>query len=182
MCCRLEEVLTGPVVNQKRDLLKTFQIPADTLASYLLTLEGHYHADVAYHNSLHAADVAQSTHVLLAMPALEVWSHRRVGQVQGAMQRTRPSALMPMPAQAVFTDLEILAAIFASAIHDVDHPGVSNQFLINTSELGALPPPVNYMISSGPIPALSLSVHEMAVTTVSPLGIQSRSRHIVDTQ
>ncbi|XP_076964612.1 3',5'-cyclic-AMP phosphodiesterase 4D-like [Callospermophilus lateralis] len=34
---------------------------------------------------------------------------------------------------AVFTDLEILAAIFASAIHDVDHPGVSNQFLMNTT-------------------------------------------------
>lgn len=39
-----------------------------------------------------------------------------------------------LSSQAVFTDLEILAAIFASAIHDVDHPGVSNQFLINTSE------------------------------------------------
>ena len=37
--------------------------------------------------------------------------------------------------QNVFTDLEILAAIFASAIHDVDHPGVTNQFLINTSKL-----------------------------------------------
>ncbi|XP_053438303.1 cAMP-specific 3',5'-cyclic phosphodiesterase 4C isoform X3 [Nycticebus coucang] len=95
---------------QERDLLKTFQIPADTLVTYLLTLEGHYHADVAYHNSLHAADVAQSTHVLLATPALE----------------------------AVFTDLEILAAIFASAIHDVDHPGVSNQFLINTNSELAL--------------------------------------------
>lgn len=34
----------------------------------------------------------------------------------------------------MFTDLEILAALFASAIHDVDHPGVSNQFLINTSK------------------------------------------------
>ncbi|TKC50069.1 hypothetical protein EI555_001151, partial [Monodon monoceros] len=95
---------------QERDLLKTFRIPADTLATYLLTLEGHYHNDVAYHNSLHAADVAQSTHVLLATPALE----------------------------AVFTDLEVLAAIFASAIHDVDHPGVSNQFLINTNSELAL--------------------------------------------
>uniref|UniRef100_F6T7Z8 Phosphodiesterase n=1 Tax=Equus caballus TaxID=9796 RepID=F6T7Z8_HORSE len=95
---------------QERDLLKTFQIPADTLVTYLLTLEGHYRADVAYHNSLHAADVAQSTHVLLATPAL----------------------------QAVFTDLEVLAAIFASAIHDVDHPGVSNQFLINTNSELAL--------------------------------------------
>ncbi|XP_008561769.1 PREDICTED: cAMP-specific 3',5'-cyclic phosphodiesterase 4C [Galeopterus variegatus] len=40
--------------------------------------------------------------------------------------------------QAVFTDLEVLAAIFASAIHDVDHPGVSNQFLINTNSELAL--------------------------------------------
>uniref|UniRef100_A0AAX7TKB3 Phosphodiesterase n=1 Tax=Astatotilapia calliptera TaxID=8154 RepID=A0AAX7TKB3_ASTCA len=39
---------------------------------------------------------------------------------------------------AVFTDLEILAAIFAAAIHDVDHPGVSNQFLINTNSELAL--------------------------------------------
>uniref|UniRef100_A0A3Q3E0B2 Phosphodiesterase n=1 Tax=Labrus bergylta TaxID=56723 RepID=A0A3Q3E0B2_9LABR len=40
--------------------------------------------------------------------------------------------------QAVFTDLEIMAALFASAIHDVDHPGVTNQFLINTSSELAL--------------------------------------------
>ncbi|KAM6993193.1 3',5'-cyclic-AMP phosphodiesterase 4C isoform 2-T2 [Passerculus sandwichensis] len=95
---------------QERDLMKTFRIPANTFITYMLTLEDHYHADVAYHNSLHAADVAQSTHVLLSTPALE----------------------------AVFTDLEILAAIFASAIHDVDHPGVSNQFLINTNSELAL--------------------------------------------
>ncbi|XP_074116676.1 3',5'-cyclic-AMP phosphodiesterase 4A isoform X3 [Sminthopsis crassicaudata] len=95
---------------QERDLLKTFKIPVDTLVTYMLTLEDHYHADVAYHNSLHAADVLQSTHVLLATPALD----------------------------AVFTDLEILAALFAAAIHDVDHPGVSNQFLINTNSELAL--------------------------------------------
>ncbi|XP_044297130.1 cAMP-specific 3',5'-cyclic phosphodiesterase 4B isoform X1 [Varanus komodoensis] len=95
---------------QERDLLKTFKISSDTFIAYMMTLEDHYHSDVAYHNSLHAADVAQSTHVLLSTPALD----------------------------AVFTDLEILATIFAAAIHDVDHPGVSNQFLINTNSELAL--------------------------------------------
>ncbi|XP_062816042.1 3',5'-cyclic-AMP phosphodiesterase 4C isoform X2 [Anolis carolinensis] len=95
---------------QERDLLKSFQIPVDVFITFMMTLEDHYHPDVAYHNNIHAADVAQSTHVLLSMPALE----------------------------AVFTDLEILAAIFAAAIHDVDHPGVSNQFLINTNSELAL--------------------------------------------
>ncbi|XP_034035981.1 cAMP-specific 3',5'-cyclic phosphodiesterase 4D-like [Thalassophryne amazonica] len=97
-------------VFQERDLLKTFKIPVDTFITFIMTLEDHYHADVAYHNNIHAADVVQSTHVLLSTPALE----------------------------AVFTDLEIMAALFASAIHDVDHPGVTNQFLINTSSELAL--------------------------------------------
>lgn len=38
----------------------------------MMTLEDHYRADVAYHNNIHAADVVQSTHVLLSSPALEV--------------------------------------------------------------------------------------------------------------
>ncbi|XP_039533579.1 cAMP-specific 3',5'-cyclic phosphodiesterase 4D isoform X3 [Pimephales promelas] len=95
---------------QERDLLKSFKIPVDTFITYMMALEENYHSDVSYHNSIHAADVVQSTNVLLSTPALE----------------------------AVFTDLEILAAMFASAIHDVDHPGVSNQFLINTNSELAL--------------------------------------------
>uniref|UniRef100_A0A4W5R456 Phosphodiesterase n=1 Tax=Hucho hucho TaxID=62062 RepID=A0A4W5R456_9TELE len=95
---------------QERELLKNFKIPADTFVTFMMTLEDHYHTDVAYHNNIHAADVVQSTHVLLSTPALE----------------------------AVFTDLEIMAALFSSAIHDVDHPGVSNQFLINTNSELAL--------------------------------------------
>lgn len=66
---------SASVGSQERDLLKKFHIPVDTMMTYMLTLEDHYHADVAYHNSLHAADVLQSTHVLLATPALDVRAH-----------------------------------------------------------------------------------------------------------
>lgn len=69
---KLPPVLSGL---QERDLLKTFKIPLDTFITYLMTLEDHYHGDVAYHNNIHAADVTQSTHVLLSTPALEVCMH-----------------------------------------------------------------------------------------------------------
>uniref|UniRef100_A0A1I8FD42 PDEase domain-containing protein n=1 Tax=Macrostomum lignano TaxID=282301 RepID=A0A1I8FD42_9PLAT len=81
-----------------------FRIHPSTLVNYFLHVEQHYKQDNPYHNAVHAADVTQSTHVLLNAQALD----------------------------NVFSDLEILASIFACAIHDVNHPGVTNQFLINT--------------------------------------------------
>lgn len=91
-----------PFIIQERDLLKTFKISSDTFVTYMMTLEDHYHSDVAYHNSLHAADVAQSTHVLLSTPALDVsylvWakcfvlgSHLKVGLKVG--QRLKSTTL-----------------------------------------------------------------------------------------
>nr|CAD2184844.1 unnamed protein product [Meloidogyne enterolobii] len=95
---------------RERKMLFKFEIPASTLVNYLLHLEHHYRSN-PYHNQIHGADVAQSISVLISSPALE----------------------------GVFSDLEVLAAIFASAIHDVDHPGFTNQYLINTqSELAIM--------------------------------------------
>ncbi|XP_063226590.1 3',5'-cyclic-AMP phosphodiesterase-like isoform X2 [Bacillus rossius redtenbacheri] len=95
---------------QSRELLKTFMIPPKTFVTFMMTLEDHYVKDNPFHNSLHAADVTQSTNVLLNTPALE----------------------------SVFTPLEVMAALFAATIHDVDHPGLTNQFLINSSSELAL--------------------------------------------
>lgn len=95
---------------QNRDLLKTFMIPPKTFIQFMMTLEDHYVKDNPFHNSTHAADVTQSTNVLLNSPALE----------------------------SVFTPLEIMAALFAATVHDVDHPGLTNQFLINSSSELAL--------------------------------------------
>ena len=33
----------------------------------------------------------------------------------------------------MFTPLEVLAALLASSVHDVDHPGTTNQYLVTTS-------------------------------------------------
>ncbi|CAG9560354.1 unnamed protein product [Danaus chrysippus] len=93
-----------------RELLSTLQIPARTFLAFAVTLEEHYIRDNPFHNSLHAADVTQSTHVLLNTPALD----------------------------AVFTPLEVCAALFAACVHDVDHPGLTNQFLVNSSSELAL--------------------------------------------
>lgn len=114
----------------------------------MMTLEDHYHQDVAYHNSLHAADVAQSTHILLSTPALDVRTlfFRCNFQSFPSKDFIYLTIFSMFPKQAVFTDLEILAAIFAAAIHDVDHPGVSNQFLINTSECSQFPPYYQYNV------------------------------------
>ncbi|XP_065212180.1 3',5'-cyclic-AMP phosphodiesterase isoform X5 [Planococcus citri] len=97
-------------VFQARDLLKAFMIPAKTFVTFMMTLEDNYLKDNPFHNSTHAADVTQSTNVLLNSPALE----------------------------SVFTPLEVCAALFAATIHDVDHPGLTNQFLINSSSELAL--------------------------------------------
>ena len=96
---------------QSRDILGLFRIDENTFVKFFTCLEGRYRSDVPYHNYRHGADVMQSTHVLLNSKTLK----------------------------NVFSPLEVLSALFAAAIHDVDHPGVTNQYLVNTgSELALM--------------------------------------------
>ncbi|CAH8631668.1 unnamed protein product [Schistosoma haematobium] len=107
----VDQLTTNPLtcvfynIVQKRNLLQKFAIPERNLLLYMTAVEEKYN-DNPYHNRVHAADVVQSTHVLLNAQSLE----------------------------SVFTDLEIFTVLFACAIHDVGHPGVTNQYLINTND------------------------------------------------
>ncbi|KAI8611413.1 hypothetical protein BC830DRAFT_1068825, partial [Chytriomyces sp. MP71] len=86
-------------------LIEYFNIDVEVAKSFFREVEANYR-NLSYHNSYHAADVLQTVNLLLLSD--------------------------PQMAQN-FTKLEILAACIASAVHDVDHPGVNNNYLIQSS-------------------------------------------------
>ncbi|KAJ3229324.1 High affinity cAMP-specific 3',5'-cyclic phosphodiesterase 7A [Chytriomyces hyalinus] len=86
-------------------LIEHFNIDIEVAKTFFREVEANYR-NLSYHNSYHAADVLQTVNLLLLSD--------------------------PQMAQN-FTKLEILAACIASAVHDVDHPGVNNNYLIQSS-------------------------------------------------
>uniref|UniRef100_A0A8C8M779 Phosphodiesterase n=1 Tax=Oncorhynchus tshawytscha TaxID=74940 RepID=A0A8C8M779_ONCTS len=82
-----------------------FKIPISCLMSFLEKLEkGYSKHNNPYHSSVHAADVTQTLHCLLLRTGLVHW----------------------------LTELEVLASLFAAAIHDYEHTGTTNNFHIHT--------------------------------------------------
>ncbi|KAJ7345568.1 hypothetical protein JRQ81_001518 [Phrynocephalus forsythii] len=87
------------------DLLSRFKIPVPSLISFGEALEAGYskHRN-PYHNLIHAADVTHTVHCILLLTGIMHW----------------------------LTELEILAMIFAAAVHDYEHTGTTNNFHIQT--------------------------------------------------
>ncbi|KNC99177.1 serine/threonine protein kinase [Spizellomyces punctatus DAOM BR117] len=86
-------------------LLQHFSLDEMKLRAFFEQIEGAYHP-LPYHNSTHGADVLQTVNMLL---------------------------LSDPKMAANFTKMEIFAACIASAVHDVDHPGLNNNFLVQSS-------------------------------------------------
>ncbi|KAJ3611463.1 hypothetical protein NHX12_021478 [Muraenolepis orangiensis] len=87
------------------DLINRFKIPISALVSFVEALEvGYSKHKNPYHNLMHAADVTQTVHYLLLKTGMVHW----------------------------LTELEILAMIFAAAVHDFEHTGTTNNFHIQT--------------------------------------------------
>ncbi|XP_064618530.1 high affinity cAMP-specific and IBMX-insensitive 3',5'-cyclic phosphodiesterase 8B-like isoform X3 [Lineus longissimus] len=87
------------------------QVNETTLRNWLQVIEANYHSSNPYHNSTHAADVLQATAYFLERD-----------KVKG-----------------IFDELDEVASLIAAIIHDVDHPGKTNAFLVNSgSDLAVL--------------------------------------------
>ncbi|PNW86010.1 hypothetical protein CHLRE_03g204689v5 [Chlamydomonas reinhardtii] len=94
----------------REGLIAKFKIKPAVLARLLRALEAGYPAN-PYHNATHAADVLQTLHVILHGAQLHVHYLDKLG---------------------------LLAAYFAAIVHDHNHPGLTNDFLISTHDLLAI--------------------------------------------
>ncbi|KAJ1547196.1 cAMP-specific 3',5'-cyclic phosphodiesterase 4D [Cladochytrium tenue] len=91
-------------------LLDRLGLRTELFLNCMSTIESGYHADLPFHNSLHASDVLHCVNYLSSLPTTK----------------------------SIFNDLELLAIYVAASIHDFDHPGVSNNFLIASGDRKAL--------------------------------------------
>ncbi|XP_074603272.1 uncharacterized protein LOC141856748 [Brevipalpus obovatus] len=96
---------------QKYDFIRIFNLDILNVRRCFRLLEEGYHDTNPYHNSIHAADVAQAMHC--------------------AIQEDKIGPFL--------TPMEKMCALLAAVAHDLDHPGVNQQFLISTrSHLASL--------------------------------------------
>jgi hypothetical protein len=121
------------------------------VARYFEAVEAAYNNN-PYHNNTHAADVTQTaavimrfTHDFLAMATAPPQQQQQLQQQHRAVVGVAP-ALAPLPPTAEeeeeedrgLSRLERFCVIFASAVHDLGHPGVNNDFLIRTRDKQAV--------------------------------------------
>ena len=118
---------------EKVGLFKSFNIPVNQFMNYFMALESGYN-DLPYHNRIHAADVLHACYYLTtaAVPDFKQLDSASYNETTTSTIR-RPKLLFNTNLANLgsnFTPLELLALFSSAAMHDYDHPGRNNQFLI----------------------------------------------------
>eukprot|EP01137_Pigoraptor_chileana_P014748 Opistho-2@69780 len=96
----------GYALFAKYELFREYSIDPQKFQAWLRAIESGYRSTIPYHNSTHAADVLQSMNYMLNRDAL----------------------------QHMLSPMDLFAALVACIIHDFDHPGKNNSYLINTDD------------------------------------------------
>uniref|UniRef100_A0A3Q2H741 Phosphodiesterase n=1 Tax=Equus caballus TaxID=9796 RepID=A0A3Q2H741_HORSE len=133
---------------QDTGLLEIFKIPTLQFMNYFRALENGYR-DIPYHNRIHATDVLHAVWYLTTRPipglqqthndpatGNETDSDGRISPEQTAYISSR-SCSIPDESYGCLSSnipaLELMALYVAAAMHDYDHPGRTNAFLVATN-------------------------------------------------
>jgi len=126
-------------------VLAAFTIELPTLAAFLSDVAAHYHPHNPYHNLAHAVTVMHASYVLMRgghVPILPAEAPApaarfvgvKTGRGEASGEALTEAEAAPDAEQGALSSLHRLALLLAALCHDVDHPGVSNAFLIRTGE------------------------------------------------
>jgi hypothetical protein len=95
---------------QLYDINRKFEIPTMSLKEFTTEIFNGYSANNPYHNAVHAVDVTHRLNYFI---------------LTGNLMKS-------------ISDLDIMAAIIAGIIHDFQHPGVNNDFLVKIQHKKAI--------------------------------------------
>uniref|UniRef100_A0A096M793 Phosphodiesterase n=1 Tax=Poecilia formosa TaxID=48698 RepID=A0A096M793_POEFO len=134
-------------------LFETFKIPIKEFMNYFHALENGYR-DIPYHNRIHATDVLHAVWYLTTQPVpglpilpTENGIHTGSDSVNNITPRAPGFLVSKMSSvsedgysslSGLIPALELMALYVAAAMHDYDHPGRTNAFLVATSAPQAL--------------------------------------------
>uniref|UniRef100_A0A674PD16 Phosphodiesterase n=1 Tax=Takifugu rubripes TaxID=31033 RepID=A0A674PD16_TAKRU len=129
-------------------LFETFKIPIQEFMNYFHALENGYRV-IPYHNRIHATDVLHAVWYLTTQPVPglpTLMAENGLHAVNGITPSTSGfiSKMNPVADEGYGTlaglipALELMALYVAAAMHDYDHPGRTNAFLVATSAPQAL--------------------------------------------
>uniref|UniRef100_A0A8I5TER2 Phosphodiesterase n=1 Tax=Pongo abelii TaxID=9601 RepID=A0A8I5TER2_PONAB len=133
---------------QDTGLLEIFKIPTQQFMNYFRALENGYR-DIPYHNRIHATDVLHAVWYLTTRPVPglqqihngcgtgnETDSDGRINHGRIAYISSK-SCSVPDESYGCLSSnipaLELMALYVAAAMHDYDHPGRTNAFLVATN-------------------------------------------------
>ncbi|NXD44378.1 PDE3B phosphodiesterase, partial [Copsychus sechellarum] len=133
---------------QDTGLFEIFKIPTQEFMNYFRALENGYR-DIPYHNRIHATDVLHAVWYLTTRPIPGFQQIRNEHIMESDIDEGSGIA----PVQVIYTSskscpivddsygclasnipaLELMALYVAAAMHDYDHPGRTNAFLVATN-------------------------------------------------
>lgn len=126
----LEELTDGQPLSslarflfERTGLITRFDMNCSKLDNFLMEIERGYPETNNYHNRVHAASVLHILHALLHLGGMAEAVSAAVAGIEDADTRR---------------GIGTLSALLAAIVHDYEHAGVNNDFLVNTCDSRAL--------------------------------------------